>query len=56
MEPGDGRGRGSSGGAVAMALIVAIVVLMMVSIGGGLKRPLVAPPRVAAAHTAQSQG
>jgi hypothetical protein len=56
MEPGNGRGLGSSGGAVAMALIVAIVVLMMVDIGGGLKRPLIAPPHLAAAQTAHSQG
>jgi hypothetical protein len=56
MEPGDGRGLGASGGAVAMALIVALVVLMMVNIGGGLTRPLIASPRVAAAQTAHGQG
>ncbi len=60
MEPGDGGGLGASGGALLMALIVAIAVLLMVDIGGGLTRPLMAPPHsaVQAASVAapQSQG
>jgi hypothetical protein len=56
MEPGNGGGPGASGGAVAMALIVALVVLMMVNIGGGLTRPPIASPHMAAAQTTHGQG
>jgi hypothetical protein len=55
MEPGEGGGLGASGGAVLMALIVAIVVLIIVDIGGGLTRPLIAPPHIAAAQATTSQ-
>jgi hypothetical protein len=43
---------GATLGAVAVAVVVAIAVLAMVSIGGGLTRPIVTSPQVAAAAAA----
>jgi hypothetical protein len=47
---------GAALGAAAVALVVAIVVGAMVSIGGGLNRPIVTNTHVAATPAAPSQG
>ena len=57
MGPGRFRGLGPSTAAVLAAFVVAVAVAAMVSIGGGVNRPLVAPaPHVASAPVAPSQG
>ena len=45
MGPGRLGGLGPSAAAVLAAVVVAILVVAMVDIGGGLNRPLVAPPQ-----------
>jgi hypothetical protein len=55
MGPARNGGLGASGGAVLMTVIVAIVVLIMVEIGGGLTRPLYAPPHAATAQATTTQ-
>ena len=49
MGPGRYAGKATTLGAVAFAIVVAIVVMAMVSVGGGLNRPIVTSPQVAAA-------
>ena len=61
MGPANGRGLGASGGAALVTLIVAIVVVAMVSLGGGVTRPLFVQSHggaspAAAMRTVQSQG
>ena len=43
-------------GAAAVALVVAILVGAMVSIGGGLNRPIVSDTHIAATAAAPGQG
>jgi len=45
MGPGRLGGMGRAGTAVLAAVAVAVLVVAMVDIGGGLNRPLVAPPQ-----------
>ena len=54
MGPGRLGGLGPSAAAVLAALAVAVLVVAMVDIGGGLDRPLVAPPQHAPAAASQS--
>jgi hypothetical protein len=57
MGPGRFGGLGPSGAAVLATFVVAVAVMAIVSIGGGLDRPLVVhSPHVAAAHAPPSQG
>jgi hypothetical protein len=56
MGPGRHGGVGATLGAAAVALVVAILVGAMVSIGGGLNRPIVTNTHVAASAAAPSQG
>jgi hypothetical protein len=56
MGPGRHGGSGAILGAAAVALVVAILVGAMVSIGGGLNRPIVSDAHVAATAAAPSQG
>jgi len=56
MGPGRLGGLGPSAAAVLAALAVAVLVVRMVDIGGGLNRPLVAPPQhLATTPTAAGQ-
>ena len=52
MGPGRYGGRATTLGAVAFAVVVAIAVMAMVSVGGGMNRPIVTSPQVAAAAAA----
>jgi hypothetical protein len=57
MGPGRFGGFGPSAAAVLGAVAVAIMVVAMVNVGGGIDRPLVAPPaHVAAASPTHGQG
>lgn len=56
MGPGRLGGLGPSGAVVFATIAVAIAVWAMVSIGGGVNRPLVAPPEHLALAQTQSQG
>ena len=57
MGPGMYGGWIATLGAAAVTVVVAVAVIAMVSIGGGLRRPLVTPAaHVAVTHAAQSQG
>ena len=56
MGPGRHGGMGATLGAAAVALVVAILVGAMVSIGGGIDRPIVTDTHVAASAAAPSQG
>jgi hypothetical protein len=47
---------GATLGAAVVALVVAILVGAMVSIGGGIDRPIVTDTHVAASAAAPSQG
>ena len=56
MGPGRYGGFGPSAAAVLAAFVVAVVVVAMVSIGGGLHRPLLARTHVAMTPPSQPQG
>jgi hypothetical protein len=57
MGPGRIGGSAPSGAAVLATVVVAIAVMAMVSVGGGVDRPLVAPhPHAAVAPAEPNQG
>jgi hypothetical protein len=55
MGPANNGGLGASGGAVLVTAIVVAVVLIMIEFGGGLTKPLYAPPHTATAQATMTQ-
>jgi hypothetical protein len=56
MEPGRSGGLGPSAAAVLASALVAVVVVTMVSVGGGLNRPLVASSHPVSPATSAARG
>lgn len=56
MGPGRYGGLGATIGAAAVAVVVALAVMAMVSVGGGINRPLVAHAAVAMNSAPHGQG
>lgn len=56
MGPGRSGGIGATIGAAAVAIVVALGVIVMVSLGGGINRPLVAHTAMAMNAPPQGRG